>query len=522
MGKLINKSNNIVSETILIVEDEHLIANDLNRKLQSFGYSTLIAHDGITAIKLIKENNPDLILMDIILEGQISGIEVVEKIQKFYPIPVIYLTALIDDETLSHAKKTMPLGYMVKPYKDHEIKAMIELALYKSKVEKKFYEAELKYNNLVDTAGIAIMINDTDGNIRFCNSYLADILGFSLSEIKKMTIEDFAHPDDIETIMNHHRNIINGENLPLTYEVRCFHKDGSIKYLQVNTSLFNEKGQVVGTKSYIWDITDKVLMSKKLEESEELFRSMIEQSNDGMIILNQKGQIIEWNKGQEVITGYSRSEVIGQQYADIQYNLLQDELKTEETREFIKSTLKSFFLTANAQWLGKLQELTIKNKSGKKKYIQQMPFILKTSKSFLLCNISRDLTVQHEADKLLRKSEERYRRLFDSYFEAILLSNMNDRIIKVNLNAAKMLGIKNPEDLIGVKIKDLYLNPENREEHFRMLKESEMIDEFSIKLKKMDGSNDILNIIGSAVVIKDEDDEPMVEAVFRDISKFIK
>lgn len=122
----------MTSTKILIVEDELLIANNLARKLTTFGYKIVdIVSSGEKAIQVAGEKQPDLILMDIVIQGEMDGIEAAAKISQKYGIPVIYLTAYADNETLNRAKATTPFGYIFKPFKDRELQVTIEIALQK-------------------------------------------------------------------------------------------------------------------------------------------------------------------------------------------------------------------------------------------------------------------------------------------------------------------------------------------------------------------------------------------------------
>jgi EAL domain-containing protein (putative c-di-GMP-specific phosphodiesterase class I)/AmiR/NasT family two-component response regulator len=115
---------------ILIVEDELLIGRQLEKKLHRLGYVvTGIVSSGDAAIRAVSEDDPDLILMDIVIKGDMDGIETAEIIQRDLRKPVIYLTAYADDETISRAEVSPAYGYIVKPFQDREIHAMIKLAL---------------------------------------------------------------------------------------------------------------------------------------------------------------------------------------------------------------------------------------------------------------------------------------------------------------------------------------------------------------------------------------------------------
>ena len=120
------------STKILIVEDENIIAKDISKTVERLGYSVVgTARTGKNAIEKAKELQPNLILMDIMLEGEMNGIEASKQILTFLDVPIIYLTALTDEETLNKAKITEPFGYIIKPYDKRALHNAIEMATYK-------------------------------------------------------------------------------------------------------------------------------------------------------------------------------------------------------------------------------------------------------------------------------------------------------------------------------------------------------------------------------------------------------
>lgn len=121
---------------ILVCEDEQIIAIDIKNTLKNLGYEVLkIVNNGPAAIKAAGELKPDLILMDIMLNGPMNGIEAAETINSQYNIPVVYLTALSDNETLSKAKITEPFGYILKPFDERMLSSSVEMAVYKHKID---------------------------------------------------------------------------------------------------------------------------------------------------------------------------------------------------------------------------------------------------------------------------------------------------------------------------------------------------------------------------------------------------
>lgn len=124
----------MLNSKILIVENERIVANDIKELLEDLGYDVIgISGTGEDALKKVRERNPDLILMDIILTGKVDGIETAQQISELYSIPFIYLTAYYDDDVLERAALTQPAGYITKPFDSVGLHAAIQMALYKEK-----------------------------------------------------------------------------------------------------------------------------------------------------------------------------------------------------------------------------------------------------------------------------------------------------------------------------------------------------------------------------------------------------
>jgi len=115
---------------ILIVEDETIVAEDIRGSLQNLGYDiSAVVSSGEEAVQKVEDGDPDLVLMDIVLKGEMDGIEAAELIKARFTIPVIYLTAYADETLLQRAKVTEPYEYILKPFEDEELRTVIEAAL---------------------------------------------------------------------------------------------------------------------------------------------------------------------------------------------------------------------------------------------------------------------------------------------------------------------------------------------------------------------------------------------------------
>ncbi len=150
---------------ILIVEDEALIARELTHRLTSMGWEVVGTAFGEEAVELALETQPDLLLSDINLRHGLSGIDLAQRIQSLMDVPVVFLTAYSDEETVTQAKKLTPFGYIIKPVENRELQITIEMALYKFRVEKELREKQQLLQTALACIGDALLFMDTGGNV---------------------------------------------------------------------------------------------------------------------------------------------------------------------------------------------------------------------------------------------------------------------------------------------------------------------------------------------------------------------
>ncbi|MBI2871615.1 MAG: response regulator [Chloroflexi bacterium] len=168
---------------ILIVEDEAIEALDIQQRLVKLGYPHPdVVYSGEEAVKRAGEIHPDLVLMDIMLPGEIDGVTAAAQIRTRFDIPVVYLTAYADEDTVRRAKVTEPYGYMVKPFQERELHINIEIALYKHKMEGELRESREWFATTLRCIGDAVIATDKDGKITFMNQVAESLTGWRLAE----------------------------------------------------------------------------------------------------------------------------------------------------------------------------------------------------------------------------------------------------------------------------------------------------------------------------------------------------
>jgi PAS domain S-box-containing protein len=164
---------------ILVVEDEAIIAKDIKRRLEKHGYEVpSIVSTGSGAVRKVEKDEPDLVLMDIVMPGEIDGIDAARLIRSRYDVPIIYLTAYADEAILERAIPTEPFGYVTKPFEDSELCRAIEMGLFKHSMEKQLRESEEWLSTILGSIGDGVIATDRRGGIQFMNPVAESLTGW--------------------------------------------------------------------------------------------------------------------------------------------------------------------------------------------------------------------------------------------------------------------------------------------------------------------------------------------------------
>jgi len=173
-----------VRSRLLIVEDEGIVALNIQTRLEGLGYNVVASvSSGEEAIQVAGETRPDLILMDIKLDGKVDGIEAAAEIRRLFQLPVVYLTAYTNDDTLNRAKLTEPYGYILKPFEARDLCTTIEVALYKYQMEQQLREREQWLATTLRSIGDAVITTDTEGLVTFMNPVAEALTRWRLEEV---------------------------------------------------------------------------------------------------------------------------------------------------------------------------------------------------------------------------------------------------------------------------------------------------------------------------------------------------
>ena len=174
-----NRSN-LDKPKILVIEDEALVARDIKSRLHQLGYEVAgLAHNPRQALELAEQTQPDLLLCDIHLKDEVDGIEVAAQICRDRPVPVIFLTAYSDRETVTRAKTITPYGYVLKPIETPDLQIAIEMAMHKFSIERELQNTRLLLATALQCIGDALVFIAPDGSVNTMNDEALELFGLT-------------------------------------------------------------------------------------------------------------------------------------------------------------------------------------------------------------------------------------------------------------------------------------------------------------------------------------------------------
>ncbi len=262
--------NDDLNKQILVVEDEGLIAADIQRRLERLGYPLpAIASSGSEALECARSTPFDLVLMDIRLKGDMDGIATAHALKAEFDLPAVYITAHADQETIERAKLTEPLGYILKPITDGDLRSTVQIALYKADMERRLRISEAWLSTTLRSVGEGIIATDTSGEIVCMNPVAecltdwaaADAFGLPLTDVLGLLDESQAHP-----ARNPIFDLFAGETRAYT----LVSKTGVHKPVEIECSENCSESDVLGSIVVLRDISRRKEVEGRLLQSQRM------------------------------------------------------------------------------------------------------------------------------------------------------------------------------------------------------------------------------------------------------------
>jgi PAS domain S-box-containing protein len=424
------RNSQVDAPRILIVEDQTVTARHLQSTLEGFGYETgKAARTGEEAVKRAEELSPDLVLMDIMLAGDMDGVQAADRIRSRLDVPIIFLTAYGDRTVMDRAKAAEPFGYLLKPFRPEELRSTIEMALYKHKMELLLRESRRKYRDLVELLPQFVYEMDSRGYFTFANSNGLELAGYNRKDIEAgLNILEVCTPEEIERATQDMRKVLQGESVR-EREYTLVKKDGSRMPVMTYATPIVEHGTVVGIRGVGVDITDlkrseaalrqhqdeleqrveertaelvranEKLKSEILErtraelnlhDSESRFRHFLENLPDAVYETDETGNLSYVNKIAGILVGRPRSELIGRPLS-----ALIDEDDQDTAKQVFEAALK-----------GEDPGSELKLRSGPILHFKSQPRTDAGGKTPGVLGVARDVTQERVLKKQLLQAQK--------------------------------------------------------------------------------------------------------------------
>jgi two-component system cell cycle sensor histidine kinase/response regulator CckA len=281
---------------ILVVEDERIVAEDIRRSLKKLGYDVCgVVSTGQEAIRKAIQLRPDLVLMDIVLRMHMNGIQAAAAIHEKIDVPVIYLTAYADSDTLEKAKQTEPYGYLLKPFENRELQTAIEMSLYKHRTERRLRENEAWLSTTLRSLAEGVIATNERAEILFMNPVAESLTGWTLEEVNGRPFSSVfrlvsSRAGDLRPI---EKVLKSRAVVTLPEATRLMRKDGGAFDVDFHASpIRDERGRIFGAVAAFQDVTRRKRAEEDLKKSEREKGLILSSVSDMVVYLNRDLEII--------------------------------------------------------------------------------------------------------------------------------------------------------------------------------------------------------------------------------------
>jgi PAS domain S-box-containing protein len=383
---------------ILIVEDDAILATHKEDTLGQMGYQVIgITATGEQAVDIALSQRPDVILMDIRLRGEMTGIQAAKTIHEKADIPIIYLTAYTDDLLVEQAKITEPYAYLAKLVGDRELRASLEMALYKHRAEQLVRQERDRAQQYLDIAGVVIVALDRAGNITMLNRRGYELLGYLPGELDGKDWTDTCVPSYLrERLKETFYKLIAGEiELVEFYENPVLTRSGEERLVAWHNRLIrDEPGNIIGSLSSGEDITERKRAEEALRREQNLMNSLMEKLPDAIYFKDLESRFIRTNKATADKHGLeSPQQAIGKTDLDF-FTKESAEVYYNDEQTIIRTGQLLVNIEEEEQW---------PDRPSSWASITKMPLYDEAGNIVGTFGISRDITERKKAERTFKK-----------------------------------------------------------------------------------------------------------------------
>ena len=498
-------------KTLLLVEDEAIIALLEAQQLENAGYRVLNAYSGEQAVQLVQEwEEPiDLILMDINLGKGIDGTEAARRILRMREIPIVFLSSHTEKEMVEKTEQISFYGYVVKNSSPTVLVAMIKMAFRLHESRSRLEASEARYRRLVEGSPDTLYtFSSTRGGVYY-SSHVVDLLGYPLEQIYAQPYlwNESIHPDDLPRIVTAVRDFEQGLSFDVEYRIRD--SRGGWHWLRDRSIGRRLEGDEVLLEGLASDITARVELEAALRDSQEKYRTLFELFPMGVTVGDRDGRILESNLEAERLLELPNYEQRQRKVDGPEWRLLRPDGTAMLPEEF-----------ASVRAL-KENRLVGPVVMGIVKDPQPTTWIEVTAAPLADGGVMiayQDIAGRERAAEALRQSEDRFRIVFENAPDAMLLADAQTGIIlDANRSASRLLG-KPQTEIRGLHQSQLHPPPvqgfsgETFAQHSQALGESQPVQS---EMLRADGSRVTVEVLDHVIQLGGR---PVLMGTFRDIT----
>ncbi len=278
----------------------------------------------------------------------------------------------------------------------------------RKEAETKLRESKERYRDLVEKAGAAILLIDRRGKFSYYNKRFAELLGYSMEEVGKMDLKSIVHPDDYDRVSKIRQEFLDGKLETIRHEFRGIQRDRNIVYLECDAIALKDNGNIIGTRSYIWDVTQRRRAEEEIKSSEERLKLLFEYAPDGYFLTDLKGHFLDGNKAMEEITGYEKNELVGKSFAEAKLLSIDQIPKAQAL----------LARNATGERTGP-DEFTYARKDGSRTIVGIRTYPVRIDGKTVVLGIARDITEYKRTQEELRRSYDRMQKVLEDTINAL-------------------------------------------------------------------------------------------------------
>ncbi len=437
------------SPLILILEDEAIVAMELEERLAHLGYRTAgPAATYEAALKFAHAEPLDLVIADIRLSGSRNGIDAAQTLRSDYGVPTVFLSAHADPATVRKALVTEPFGYLTKPFREQELHATIETALQRHRLERELARREAQ---LAEAQRIGQLGNwewEVATNKTSVSPLLFQIFGVEPADFESNALARFlecVHPDDRASTERSARAALDSCE-PMEYHFRIVRPDGEVRYMHSRSeTLRNAQGKPVRIAGVSQDVTERERAMVEARDNQIRFAALFESSPDALVVANSTGQITQANTSAKSLFGYTEREFAGMEV---------EQLIPDSLRSGHRDRREAYRQNPHFRPMGRGLMLRAVAKDGRVIPVEISLGHTTIDGQMLVLAAIRDISERLHAEAAAAESEARFRTLFEQATDGIFVMDGDSNYLDVNESGCRLLGYSH-EELSRMNARDI-------------------------------------------------------------------